>query len=90
MAKTPRNRTNDPPSAASPSPVADRDDRACKGVDPVLFYPKHQSAYPKAAALCHRCPHEAECLTWALDTGQSFGMLGGKTPDERRLILAGR
>lgn len=85
-----RGRPNDPPEAYAVPPVFDREDRACNGKPAELFFPEHAARYPKAAAWCHSCPCETECLTWALETRQSFGMWGGRTPEERREILARR
>lgn len=82
-----RRATNDPPSAKAIPPVLAAD-RACAGVDAALFFPERVSEYPKAAALCRRCPVQTECLAWALQTRQGFGMWGGKTPDERAALLA--
>lgn len=35
---------------------------------------------------CFVCPVRDECLTWALETDQDFGIWGGKTEGERRQI----
>jgi hypothetical protein len=82
-----RRRTFDPHEAKSTPPIADRPDRACNGAE-VDFFPDHASGYARAVAVCHRCPHEAECLAWALDTRQSFGVLGGTSPEQRRVMLS--
>lgn len=82
-------RTFDPQEARSTPPVGDRPDRACNGVDADVFFPDHASGYPAAVKICHSCPHEAACLAWALGSRQSFGVLGGKTPDERHALLVG-
>ncbi len=79
-------RTFDPQKAKSTPPVASRPDRACNGSE-VDFYPKHAVRYAAAVAVCHTCPHEADCLAWAIETRQSFGVLGGTTPDQRHLMI---
>jgi WhiB family redox-sensing transcriptional regulator len=41
----------------------------------------------KAKAICARCPVKAECLEYALDTREAFGVWGSLNEDERRAIL---
>jgi WhiB family transcriptional regulator, redox-sensing transcriptional regulator len=64
---------------------------ACQDCDPELFFPvtsrgpaRRQVA--KAKAICVRCPVQPQCLEFALETGQSFGIWGGATEDERRAL----
>jgi WhiB family redox-sensing transcriptional regulator len=62
-----------------------------EGVDPELFFPVGTSGpallqITEAKAVCHRCPVSAECLSWALRTGQDAGIWGGLTEDERRAL----
>lgn len=64
------------------------DRSACLGEDPDLFSPdgtagKWVQVIADAKAICNRCPVRADCLEWALDTRQEFGILGGLTEDER-------
>lgn len=37
-----------------------------------------------AVRICNRCPFRAECLTWAIDHRERYGIWGGLTPGERR------
>jgi len=63
---------------------------ACLIEDPELFYPisTHPDAQTREAkAVCHTCPVQGTCLTWALNTRQDHGILGGLTEAERRTIL---
>lgn len=65
---------------------------ACLKEDPELFYAPgtegvkmSRAAVEQAKAVCAGCPVRDECLTWALDHGETeFGVWGGKTPHERR------
>jgi hypothetical protein len=41
----------------------------------------------RAKAICRRCDVQAECLAYALNTGEDYGVWGGMSADERRLIL---
>lgn len=64
---------------------------ACKDEDPELFFPVGTSGpallqITEAKSVCRRCPVVAECLTWAITTGQDFGIWGGMSEDERRAV----
>lgn len=59
--------------------------------DPELWFPLGEtgSALVQAAAakaVCRRCPVMEQCLQWALETGQDFGVWGGLTEGERRAM----
>lgn len=67
-------------------PVASRPDIACGPDDMPLFYPnddytakQRRRSERKAIALCGRCPHRVDCLTWALESNQRWGIWGGLT-----------
>lgn len=67
---------------------------ACKGEDPDLFFgpfaefvTARQQREAKAKAICARCPARAECLEFALDTREAYGVWGGMNEDERRAML---
>jgi WhiB family redox-sensing transcriptional regulator len=38
-----------------------------------------------AKSLCQLCPVRRQCLSWALDNGEQYGIWGGATPEERAL-----
>ena len=64
---------------------------ACRGVDPELFFPVgssgpalHQIA--QAKAVCAGCLVRDDCLSYAVTTGQSAGIWGGTSEEERRKI----
>jgi Transcription factor WhiB len=63
----------------------------CEGVaradyDP--FFPDTREAEADALAMCSLCPARAACLAYAVQTGQMFGVWGGRTQREiRRLIV---
>ena len=65
-----------------------RNNAACRGVDPDLFFPLGTSGasllqIDEAKQICRTCPVRAPCLRWALDSGDA-GVWGGTTEDERR------
>jgi len=71
--------------ASSPSWMARG---ACRGEDPELFFPIAATApalqqVRMAKAVCARCPVQANCLSYALVTGQNDGIWGGTTREER-------
>lgn len=68
-----------------------RHSAVCRDEDPELFFPVGNSGpavlqIAEAKAVCARCPVSAECLSWALDTGQDAGVWGGMSEDERRAL----
>jgi WhiB family transcriptional regulator, redox-sensing transcriptional regulator len=78
-------------STAEPSPGSWLDLAACREVDPEIFFPISTtvaalSQIHEAQAICARCPVAADCLDWALRTGQGHGVWGGTTPEERRAL----
>lgn len=36
-----------------------------------------------AKRICRRCPVITQCLAWAIETGEAWGIWGGQTPEER-------
>ena len=68
-----------------------RDLARCRDEDPKLFFPISTSGpalaqVERARAVCRRCPVMDRCLEWALSTGQSAGIWGGLTTEERRAL----
>lgn len=65
-----------------PLPWADR--AVCAQTDPELFYPEKGGDAHTGRALCQSCPVAAECLDYALDNNEQFGIWGGLTAHDRR------
>ncbi|MFI6936295.1 WhiB family transcriptional regulator [Streptomyces cellulosae] len=68
-----------------------REHAACRHEDPDLFFPIGTTGpalvqQEQAKAVCRRCPVREQCLEWALDTGQSIGVWGGTSENERRAL----
>jgi WhiB family redox-sensing transcriptional regulator len=64
---------------------------ACRAVDPELFFPVSTSGpaldqVAEAKRVCASCSVRSNCLAWALRAGESAGIWGGTTPDERRYL----
>ena len=65
---------------------------SCKEIGVELFFPEdsgfsHEERYVKK--LCNECPIIKECLEWALHH-ENFGIWGGTTPMDRRVIRRAR
>jgi WhiB family transcriptional regulator, redox-sensing transcriptional regulator len=71
-----------------------RDQGACQGEDPELFFPIGTTALAlaqlqEAKSVCRRCPVQEPCLHWALHSEpirQMAGVLAGLSEDERRAL----
>jgi WhiB family redox-sensing transcriptional regulator len=65
---------------------------ACRSADPEIFWPPANTEpvleryLPEAKRVCNTCPVAAECLAYALATGQDDGIWAGTTPAERRQL----
>lgn len=59
--------------------------------DPELFFTdpesfNHLRTLKYAVTICRECPVRVECATYAIEAGEEFGVWGGLTPKERKLI----
>jgi WhiB family redox-sensing transcriptional regulator len=52
-------------------------DAACVGHDPELWFSPFPQAIAQATAICHRCPHQASCLSGAIERRETYGIWGG-------------
>jgi WhiB family redox-sensing transcriptional regulator len=55
----------------------------CATSDPDAWFPGPHDAAAMARRVCAACPVQAECLAYALDTGEEHGIWGGLDPAER-------
>lgn len=62
---------------------------ACRDVDPETLFVVG-AAQHKAKGICMGCPVRIECLADALDSRTEFGVWGGMTERERRMLLRRR
>ncbi len=58
----------------------------CRSTDPEELFVRG-AAQRNAAAICRHCPVVAECLADALDNQMEFGVWGGMTERQRRVLL---
>lgn len=68
---------------------------ACAGVDPELFFPSErgQKSVDQSRAarkVCAVCPVRQECLDYAVENREQWGIFGGMNRDERRAYAKSR
>lgn len=64
---------------------------ACLGSDVDVFFPgRGARAAREAKRICATCTVRADCLDYALEAGEEFGVFGGLTEKERRLVKKAR
>jgi WhiB family redox-sensing transcriptional regulator len=71
------------------APVTPRrwqDAALCGQTDPESFFPEKGGSTRQAKKVCGSCEVRAECLEYALDTDQRFGIWGGMSERERRRL----
>jgi len=62
----------------------------CMGVDPDLFFPERGASTREAKEVCRGCVVRDECLEYALENGEKFGIWGGMSERERRRLRRAR
>ncbi len=58
----------------------------CATIDPASFFPEMGGTLSEAKKVCRRCVVQAECLTYAVEHGERFGVWGGLSERERARI----
>jgi WhiB family redox-sensing transcriptional regulator len=87
--------------AGLPSPLIEnwawQDHAACVDVDPELFFAAESERGPRkharevvAKSLCKTCPVRRECREHAFVVGETYGVWGGTTEEEREPALHAR
>jgi WhiB family redox-sensing transcriptional regulator len=65
-------------------------DRAlCAQTDPEAFFPEKGGSTREAKKVCRTCEVRADCLEYALEHDERFGIWGGLSERERRRIKRG-
>ena len=62
----------------------------CMGVDPDLFFPERGMSTREAKEVCRGCVVQGDCLEFALENGEKFGIWGGMSERERRRLRRAR
>lgn len=82
-----RKRRNDTPTMTIPGPWMD--EAKCNADTAEMFFPEKgdpKSLGGEAKAICAGCPVIEQCLEWALETNERYGVWGGTTAYERRAL----
>lgn len=67
-----------------------RDRAACLGMDTELFFPlpgRYSTEAEFAKSICKNCPVKDDCLRFALENRENYGIFGGLTQEERGRLL---
>lgn len=64
---------------------------SCRKLDTTMFFPIGQTGeaevkIARAKRVCLTCPVRQECLEFAVTTNQEYGIWGGCSEEERRVI----
>ena len=68
------------------SPLAWQVDALCAQTDPEAFFPEKGGSTRDAKRVCTSCEVKAECLEYALQNDERFGIWGGLSERERRRL----
>lgn len=66
-----------------------QDDALCAQSDPEVFFPEKGGSTREAKTICARCVASDDCLQYALDNDERFGVWGGLSERERRRLHRG-
>lgn len=58
----------------------------CAQVDPEIFYPENGRTSKPAKKVCGGCPVRDRCLAYAIEHDERYGVWGGTSEHERRLM----
>jgi WhiB family transcriptional regulator, redox-sensing transcriptional regulator len=58
----------------------------CLDADPDAFFPEKGGSTREAKRICGQCEVRDECLEYALDNDERFGIWGGMSERERRRL----
>jgi WhiB family redox-sensing transcriptional regulator len=58
----------------------------CAQTDPEAFFPEKGGSTREAKKICEVCPVREQCLAYALEHDERFGIWGGLSERERRRL----
>ncbi|MDA3146628.1 WhiB family transcriptional regulator [Leucobacter sp. UCMA 4100] len=61
-------------------------DALCAQTDPEAFFPEKGGSTREAKRVCESCEVSAQCLEYALENDERFGIWGGLSERERRKL----
>jgi len=68
------------------NPLAWQTDALCAQTDPEAFFPEKGGSTRDAKRICTSCEVRGECLEYALQNDERFGIWGGLSERERRKL----
>ena len=74
------------PDAAEDNPLAWQSDSLCAQTDPEAFFPEKGGSTRDAKKICASCEVRSQCLEYALENDERFGIWGGLSERERRKL----
>jgi WhiB family redox-sensing transcriptional regulator len=72
------------------NPLAWQSDALCAQTDPEAFVPEKGGSTRDAKKICTTCEVKAQCLDYALQNDERFGIWGGLSERERRRLRRAR
>ena len=72
------------------NPLAWQSDSLCAQTDPEAFFPEKGGSTRDAKKICTTCEVKAQCLEYALQNDERFGIWGGLSERERRRLRRAR
>ncbi|NBW73054.1 MAG: WhiB family transcriptional regulator [Microbacteriaceae bacterium] len=73
-------------SNADTNPLAWQRDAICSQTDPEAFFPEKGGSTRDAKRICLGCDVKQQCLEYALQNDERFGIWGGLSERERRKL----
>lgn len=68
------------------NPLSWQTDALCAQIDPEAFFPEKGGSTRAAKAICKLCEVSVQCLAYALESDERFGIWGGRSERERRKL----
>jgi WhiB family redox-sensing transcriptional regulator len=78
------------PDVDNSNPLAWQGDALCAQTDPEAFFPEKGGSTRDAKRICTTCEVKHQCLEYALENDERFGIWGGLSERERRKLRRGR
>ncbi len=72
------------------NPLSWQSDALCAQTDPEAFFPEKGGSTRDAKRICTGCVVRGQCLEYALENDERFGIWGGLSERERRKLRRGR
>lgn len=70
-----------------PAPPAWYADALCPETDPEAFFPDKGGSTKPAKRTCASCPVRELCLQYAIENNERFGVWGGLSERQRRVLI---